>query len=160
LVTTTVGLVLRALEERVPLLGRIAAWIAGAAWAVATFFVVPVLALEGSGPLRSLKRSSAAVRVRWGEGVTGAATIAGISWFISFLLVMGGAVGFVSLFAVGQRVLAFVVAAVAIVGVIVIAMISSALGQIFRVAVYQYAVTGQAPGGFESRLLQEAFARR
>ncbi|EUA89587.1 putative membrane protein [Mycobacterium ulcerans str. Harvey] len=49
LVATTVGLILRALEERMPLLGKIAVWLTGAAWAIATFFVIPVVALEGSG---------------------------------------------------------------------------------------------------------------
>ncbi len=43
-VTYTVGLILRAIEERVPLGGKIAVWIAGAAWALATLLVVPVLA--------------------------------------------------------------------------------------------------------------------
>jgi hypothetical protein len=41
-----------------------------------------------------------------------------------------------------------------------VSFISSALSQIFRVAVYQYAVTGEAPGRFDRRLLQSAFARR
>ncbi|MGZ5365402.1 MAG: DUF6159 family protein, partial [Mycobacterium sp.] len=56
LVAFTVGLVLRFLENRFPIAGRIAVWISGAAWAIATFFVVPVIAL-GTGPFRSLKRS-------------------------------------------------------------------------------------------------------
>jgi hypothetical protein len=43
-VSTTFGLLLRAFENRVPLLGKIAAGIAGAAWGIATFFVVPVRA--------------------------------------------------------------------------------------------------------------------
>ena len=51
---TTFGLLLRAFENRVPLLGKIVAGIAGAAWGIATFFVVPVIALEGTGPLRSI----------------------------------------------------------------------------------------------------------
>jgi ABC-type transport system involved in cytochrome c biogenesis permease subunit len=66
-VATTVGLVLRALEERLPALGKIVAYIAGAAWAIATFFVIPVVALEGSGPFRSLQRSAAVVKARWGR---------------------------------------------------------------------------------------------
>src|SRR5215470_10315054 len=48
LVAATVGLVLRLIEDRVPAAGKIAVWIAGAAWAIATFFVIPVVALEGS----------------------------------------------------------------------------------------------------------------
>jgi hypothetical protein len=44
--------------------------------------------------------------------------------------------------------------------VIVVSIISSALSEIFRVAVYQYAVTGAPPGAFDDALLQNAFNRR
>src|ERR1700736_3768483 len=51
LVSTTVWLILKTSRRvRLQLVGSIAAWLAGAAWEIATFFVVPVIALEGSGP--------------------------------------------------------------------------------------------------------------
>jgi hypothetical protein len=159
-VATTVGLILRALEERLPLLGRIAVWLTGAAWAVATFFVIPVVALEGSGPVRSLQRSAAVVKARWGESATGAATITVAMWLVGIMVVLSGAAGTFALLAIGQQVPGAVVLAVTVAGVIVTALISSALGQIFRVAVYQYAVSGQAPSVFDGRLLQTAFAPR
>jgi hypothetical protein len=39
-------------------------------------------------------------------------------------------------------------------------VISSALSQVFRVAVYQYATTGAAPGAFKARELEAAFGQR
>src|SRR5262249_9146618 len=45
-VAATVGMVLRVIEGRFGFVGRIVARIAGASWALATFFGVPVLALE------------------------------------------------------------------------------------------------------------------
>jgi hypothetical protein len=159
-VATTVGLILRALEERFELLGKIVAWIAGAAWAIATFFVIPVLALEGTGPIDSLKRSAAVVKARWGESATGAATIGVATFLVTLLIVLVGGVGGAALMAIGLWPLGVVVLAATVVGVIVVSFVSSALSQIFRVAVYQYAVTGAAPGGFDRNLLQDAFARR
>ena len=47
------------------------------------------------------------------------------------------------------------VAISAVTGLIVVAI--SALNSIFRVAVYQYAATGQAPAVFDARLVQTAF---
>ena len=44
--------------------------------------------------------------------------------------------------------------------VIVVSIVSSALTEIFRVAVYQYAVTGATPGAFDNALLQNAFDGR
>lgn len=157
-VTTTVGLILRAIEHRVPLAGKIVVWLAGAAWAIATFFVVPVVALEGTGPLQSLKRSAAVVKARWGEGATGAATIGVVTFLVSFAIAVVGGAGASVLAAAGVPLLAGAFVAIAIAAILVVSFISSALSQIFRVAVYQYAVSGQAPGGFDGRMLQSAFA--
>jgi hypothetical protein len=41
-----------------------------------------------------------------------------------------------------------------------VSIVSSTLSQIFRVAVYQYAVSGETPGGFDNQLLQAAFAHQ
>jgi hypothetical protein len=160
LVAGTVGLVLRILEERFPIAGRIAVWIAGAAWTVATFFVIPVIALEGTGPVRSLKRSVAVVRAKWGEGATGQVAISAVTGLIVFGVVLVGGAGVYALFSVGLTPVAIVVGAIAVSAVIVVAIISSALNSIFRVAVYQYAATGQAPASFDSGLVQSAFGAR
>jgi Family of unknown function (DUF6159) len=161
LVTTTVGLILRWFEEQVPLAGKITAWIAGAAWAIATFFVVPVLALEGSGPLDALKRSAAVVKARWGEGATGAVIISAVSWFAMIAIMLVGMTGYYLLFKADQHLVGAVVIAIAGAGFLAVSVISSALNQIFRVAVYEYATNGgTAPGGFHGRELEAAFDRR
>jgi hypothetical protein len=69
-----------------------------------------------------------------------------------------GGVGFSALAGAGLQLLAVAFVAIAIAAILVVSFISSALSQIFRVAVYQYAVTGEAPGGFDGRVLQSAFA--
>jgi hypothetical protein len=160
LVAGTVGLILQILENRFPLLGRIAVWIAGAAWAVATFFVIPVIALEGTGPIHSLKRSVQVVKAKWGEGATGQIAISAFTGLIVFGVVLVGGGAAYALVAVGLTPFAIAVGAIAVAAVIVVAIISSALNSIFRVAVYQYAATGQAPVAFDSGLVQSAFGGR
>lgn len=157
LVAGTVGVILRILENRLPLLGQIAVWIADAAWAVATFFVIPVIAMEGTGPLRSLKRSVQVVKARWGEGATGQIAISAVTGLIVFgIVLVGGGAGY-ALVAIGLMPVAIAVGAIAVAAVLVVAVISSALNSIFRVAVYQYAATGQSPAAFDSQLVQSAF---
>ncbi|MDT5092930.1 MAG: hypothetical protein QOH60_2293 [Mycobacterium sp.] len=160
LVATTVGLILQAIEERLPVVGRLLAWLGGLAWAITTFFVVPVVALEGTGPWQSLKRSASIIKQKWGEGATGAATIGVVTFLISFAIIVLGGVGAAMLFSIGLIPLGFVVVAIAVVAVIVVALISSALSQIFRVAVYEYAVSGVAPSGFDGQALENAFVFR
>jgi len=156
-VSTTFGLLLRAFENRVPLLGKIAAGIAGAAWGIATFFVVPVIALEGTGPLKSLQHSAAIIKVRWGEGATGAATIGFVTVGFSFAIASVAIVGVVMLLEGGQALLGYAVLAIAVVLMFGAAVVSATLSQIFRVAVYEYALSGQTPGGFAGQQLQAAF---
>jgi hypothetical protein len=159
-VAATVGLILRIVEERVPVAARIAVWIAGAAWAVATFFVIPVLALEGSGPLRSLRRSVDVIKARWGEGATGTVAISAVAAVVGLMMVViGGGCGLVLLEA-GLQPLAIAVGVVVVMAVIAVSIISSALTGIFRVAVYQYAVTGTTVAAFDNGLLQNAFDGR
>ena len=160
LVAATIGLVLRLLQDRIPLAAKIAVWIAGAAWAVATFFVIPVLALERSGPWQSIKRSVAVVTARWGEGATGTVAISAVTGLVVVIVMVGGAACGIVLFAAGLQQLAIAVIAIAVAAVIVVSIVSSALTEIFRVAVYQYAVTGATPGAFDNALLQNAFDGR
>src|SRR5215475_10523765 len=74
-VAATVGMILRTLEERISLLGRIIMKIIGVAWALACYFVVPVLAFEDLGPVDAVKRSAHLFRTTWGEKVVGGFSI-------------------------------------------------------------------------------------
>src|SRR2546428_11423867 len=71
LVAATVGVILRTLEERMGIVGRIIMRIIGVAWALACYFVVPVLAFEDLTPIAAVKRSSKLFRDTWGEKVIG-----------------------------------------------------------------------------------------
>jgi hypothetical protein len=77
LVASVVGSVLNALEQLpgVNLVGRLAGFLGGLVWGLATFFVVPVLAVEGLGPIAAVRRSAALFRSRWGETLAGDLTI-------------------------------------------------------------------------------------
>ena len=82
-----------------------------------------------------------------------------VGLIIVAIIVIGGGGAF-ALFAAGMTPIAFAVATVFVAAAVVVAIISSALSEIFRVAVYQYAVTGVAPAAFDSHLVQTAFDGR
>ena len=160
LIAATIGLVLRVLRDRLPIAGQIAVALVGAAWSVATFFVIPIIALEGQGPWQSLKRSVTIIKARWGESAVGGATISLASTLIGVAVVIVSVAGAIALVSVGLQVLGFALVAVGAVAVLVVTAVSTALSQIFRVAVYQFAVTEQTPRGFDGEMLQGAFSRR
>jgi len=77
------------------------------AWSLVTFLAVPVIAIEGTGPFETLKRSASLFKSRWGQQITGNIAI-------------GGAVF------------------------------------LFGVALYRYALDGEAVGGFSAEDMESA----
>src|SRR5262249_1074067 len=70
LVAATVGVILRQIAQR-GMIGRILGTGFGLAWNVATFLAVPVLVVEGVGPIEAVKRSSQLLKKTWGEQIVG-----------------------------------------------------------------------------------------
>ncbi len=138
----TVGGILRLVEERVPLGGKIAALVVDLSWSLATMFAVPVLAYEDLGPRATLRRSAAIFRERWGEQVGGVVTIElGTAVLIipAVLLIVaglaiGGAVG-VALVLLGAA------------AALAVQAFSAALNQVYRVFLYRSAIGIEPVGG-------------
>jgi hypothetical protein len=151
-VTATVGLILRSLEERAGLIGRIVIGIIGVAWSAITFFVVPVLLYEPLGTIDSIKRSASLFKQRWGEQFTGNASI-GIVLFLAAIPVVAVAV----LLATVVPVLGI---AVGVVGIVLLATVGTMMTGVFNAALYRYATTGEASGPFSQDDLSGAFRRR
>jgi Family of unknown function (DUF6159) len=125
------------------------------AWSLVTFIAVPVIAIEGTGAFATLKRSAGLFRERWGQQITCNLAIGGL---VSLLGVLPSAI----LIAIGIAVWAsagFVGALFVVVGAIGLAismLVIQALNGIFGVALYRYALDGQALGGFTPAELESA----
>jgi hypothetical protein len=158
LLATGVALALQALRELRG--GWVATKLVGAllglAWAAATYFVLPVIALENPGTLAALRRSAGLVKKRWGEAVAGVVSLGG-----AFLLVMipaavlvGAGLG-LGLTPVGGLLLGAGVALFA-----AAFAFTSTVGHMFQLVLYRYATTGDAAGSFTAEELQGAFRER
>jgi hypothetical protein len=153
----SVNVVVRGLQERAGPLGDLLLGGIAVAWSLVTFLAIPVLALEGTGPIETLKRSAHIFRQRWGEQVTGQFAIGVAVMLIAIvpaaiLVAIGAAVG-------GTVALAITIAIAAVI-VIVGAIVSTALSQIFAVALYRYAVGQGATGRFTEEELAAAVQPR
>lgn len=141
------------------LVGSIVGGIANATWSVTTFFVVPIIALEGVGPREAIKRSAGVIRERWGEGVVGSAAIGGTILLLGILpgvaLVIGGAALAGSSVALGG-----ILVALGVVVVVLAALVQITVSAVFRVALYRFATQGDAPGHFSAAQLGAAFQPR
>jgi hypothetical protein len=157
IISATVGMILRAISERGGVVGAIAATLVGVAWNVATFLAIPVLVLEGSGPITAVRRSAAMLRRTYGEQI-----VANVGIGIVFgLIAIGVALVFGTLAALlftispalgfgGIVLLVIVIAAVALVG--------AALSGIFTASLYRYAARGDAGPMFPPAAIHGAFS--
>ena len=83
--SATVGVVLRAIEERVGVLGRIVVGLIGVSWTLTTYLTVPVLVTRDVGAIDAVKESAGVFKKTWGEQVVGNAGI-GLASFVLFAL--------------------------------------------------------------------------
>jgi hypothetical protein len=154
-ISTAISLVMGLLENQGGIGGQIAARLVGMAWALVTFLAVPVIAIEGTGAVATLKRSASIFRERWGQQITGNVAIGaavGLLGILPSALLIGIGIAVWSS-------ASFVGALLVIVGAIGLAislLISKALSGIFGVALYRYATEGQAVGGFTAEELESA----
>ena len=149
IIAATVGLILNAIRDRTDnFLGQIALAIAVGVWAYMTFFVVPVLIVEGLGPVAAIKRSGALLKGTWGNQVTA-------NFSFSFIYIGAALVAFL------PAALLFSVSPLlgVIVGVPLVALAMGtvqALEGIFKAALYDYA-TGSTPVGFQQADMRSAY---
>jgi hypothetical protein len=151
LVSATVGLVLRIIEDRSQKIGKIVAGLLGTAWSIMSFLVIPILVIDRKGPITALKESTALLKRTWGEQLVGNFSF-GLIFFLlgipAFLLPILG-------FVIGTVPAIITCIAIAVIYFIVLALIQSTLQAIFQAALYLYVRDGQA-AGFELALLQNA----
>src|SRR6267378_2180070 len=154
LVAATVGVILRNLEERMGIIGRIIMRIIGVVWTLACYFVVPVLAFEDLSPIQAVRRSSKLFRDTWGEKVIGGFSLGLVSlvlmlpgiglWFAA--MVLGGIKGLL----VGTVLM--------ILYFLLLSVFMSAVQGVFNAALYRYACFKQVPPAFDHDLVASAWA--
>ncbi len=156
LVAATVGLVLNLIGSRGGLGAMLVQMVGGAAWGIASFFALPILALEGLGPFDTLKRSVGVVRQKWGESLVGVVGIGAVTFLFALaaaaVVAIGIFAGVSGLWVVGIPLI--IIGAVALVAVMAVA---SVLRAVFTVAVFRFATEGVAVEGFDAADLERAF---
>jgi hypothetical protein len=158
-VSTAISVLMGVLENQGGLGGQIAARLVGMAWSLVTFLAVPVIAIEGTGPFETLKRSASMFRERWGQQITGNVAIGGAIFLLGVLpaaaLIAGGILLWPSA--------SFLGALLVVIGALALAiamLIARALSGVFGVALYRYALDGEAVGGFTVEELESAVRQK
>jgi hypothetical protein len=164
LVSATVGVILKLIENAHEKVGEFVSAILGTAWTVLTYFVVPVLVVEKLGPFAAIARSVALLRKAWGEALIGGIGL-GLFKFLLFLpglLILIGGVA-LCVMSGGQGAMLLGGIGVLLLGLFYLlawAAVGAALDTIFLSALYQYASTDSVPSGFSRETIEGAFEHK
>ena len=149
LIAATVGLILSILRDRTDnFLGRLLLSFIGGAWAVVTFFVVPVLVAEDLGPIQAIKRSGSLLRETWGRQVA-----ASFGFGIVYVVGILGAVAAAAVLFFIHPIVGFIGGALLF--TLVLGVVAAMEG-IFKAALYEFA-KGETPLGFDRNTLSSAY---
>lgn len=154
-VSVVVMTIIRAIQERFGVFGAIFGGLAAAAWGILTFLAIPVIAIEGTGPIETIKRCAHLVKSRWGEQITGVVTIgAAVALFgiLPAVLLIAGGIALWATSGVGGAALI----GIGLVILVIAALVQQVLSTIFGVALYRYVAEEKAVGGFTTEDLEGA----
>ncbi len=158
LVSATVGVLLKVVESVHEKVGELVAWVLGTAWSVMTFFVVPVLVVEKTGPMAAVGRSLSLLKKTWGEALVGHMGLNFVMFLLAIpilLLMIAGALVIAS----GMTVPGVALLVVAGIAFLMHMAVGAALHTIFLAALYQYAAQDRVPEGFDRNVMASAFGR-
>jgi hypothetical protein len=160
-ISATVGVILRAIQERVGFIGRFIAGLLGAGWTVATFLVVPVIASGERGAMESISESTALLKRTWGENVAGQVGLSTAFGLLYFFLIAGGVVLTLCMASLGAAsALYFLFATFAVLAGLACMLVHATLSGIYSAVLYRYAVGGGDAPGFDRGALASAFQQK
>jgi len=153
LVSATVSMILRSIQERSGLLGRIVVGLVGMAWALVTFLVLPIIVVEGLSVGDAIRRSKDLFKRTWGEQVVGNA---GIGIIATLAIVAFAPIAFLG-FASGATAAAIAGGVAWALWAAVVITVSTAMSGVFQAALYVYASTGAPPAAYSEGAVYAAF---
>lgn len=148
-VAATVGLILKALEDR---FGSFVSGILGFAWSLATYFVVPTLAAEDVDPIEALKRSSQTIRQRWGESI-------GAGFSLGLMVLAGIVISIISGIIFGMIIHPGIGVLVGFLSFILTLVVNGAARNVFLTAAYEH-TQGNTPPNFDAETLDGIFMKK
>ena len=159
-VVATVNVILQMVREHGGRLGQIVSGLGNMAWNLATYFMVPVLLFEDKPLGPAIGRSGSLFKQTWGETVIGTGGVGLVFTIIGVVVMFAGFLGVQMALAAGGLVAAIPVILLVVASFVLLATLQSVLGGVYKAALYRYATTGQAGGGFSSEQLGHAFVQR
>jgi Family of unknown function (DUF6159) len=159
LLAGVVGLIIRALEERLAFVGRLIAGFIGLAWSIAAIFAIPILARDTSitNPFNILTRSATTIKRTWGEMLAGFVGMGGTNLLVFLLSILFWVfIGTVAYLLSNPWVL-LIAGLIWLFSVIAYGYLASIASRVYLCALYLYASEGVIPGYYDASMMNNAW---
>ncbi len=158
LLSSTVGLILNILQDRIPFLGgKIVAWLGSVAWAIASMFGLAVAVDQGQdNPVKAVKESAGIVKKTFGDNIKinivllpivllGVLLTFVVSALTGVLVTTGGLSDTSSIIFTGS---------VFTVALVVTMILTSSIQAVIQAGLYEYAISGKTPENFNAEMFK------
>ena len=160
-ISAVVSLIFYALEKAASNRGgfggialMITTWLLRGAWSIFTYLVIPVLVIEGVGPIEAIKRSAALLRKTWGEQLVSRFGFDLMVMIVGLPIVLVAvAIGIV----IPQPAGLIIAVAFGVVALGALILVTAALKAIYVAALYEYATDGVLPDFFPREVVSDSW---
>lgn len=159
LLAGTVGLFIRALEQRFSFVGRIVAGFIGLAWSVAAIFAIPILVRDASvsNPFEVLSKSAKLLKASWGEMLAGYVGMQGTNllflWGSLLLWVITGGLALLT----HNAWILLLVGVPWLLSLIAYGYLAGIASRVYLCALYIYSAEGVVPGPYNASMMNMAW---
>lgn len=159
LVSAVIGMLLKAFERNQKA-GRFIAAILGSAWTAMTYFVIPIIVVDGVGPIEAFKRSMRTLKSTWGTALMGNFSMGLIGFLLMLPVFAMGALLFWFAFS-NQSDFLWIIAILSTVLMMMAALAAAAAADgIFKAYLYTYATGRSLPDSVDASEFADAFRAR
>lgn len=134
-------------------LGMLAS-VARLGWSIITYLVIPIIVIEGVGPVQAIKRSAQMIKNTWGEQL-----ISRVGF--DLIAMMVGTPIVILMIAIGKGVPGILGTSLAVVigvlGLGSLTLVTSAMKGIYAAALYEYANSGSVPELFDKEMITDSW---
>ncbi len=146
-VSAVVGVIIQSLQSQNNVVGQIVGTLFSFGWAVATFFIIPVIVFEDVSATEMFTKSARTFVDTWGETVGARLGL----WLVPGIIVLTGVLAAAAIIFVLPTAATFITGAlIVLVAVVTAILVSGVITAVTKTALYVYATEGRKPEEFSN----------
>lgn len=160
LISTTIGFILRLIEERLQWLGKLISLILGALWTLLTTFTLPIIADSDKSGVAAIKESFQLFKENWGQTIVSRVALGGLATLFYLLVIIPVTILLLILCAPLGIFGLLIPLGIFVITMVAFIMLITMATNVLNVCLYYYARYNAIPPAFDAELLASVFVEK